>query len=138
MECCANDFCPRLVEVVTVGNSPSSICDCMVDLGRRGCVRGVDNIYLLFGIVFRNTLLGVPGEYCSVPGYSVYLSLAHHQAVGRTVFSSFENQAPKTTSLCPPNDLGLNPSSGSKVYSRAVISLDVLRKYLSSALTLDM
>lgn len=54
----------------------------------------------------------------------------------RTVFSSSENQAPRMTSLCPANDLALNPSTGSRVYSLAVMSREVVKKYLSVSVRL--
>lgn len=51
-----------------------------------------------------------------------------------TVFSSSEKNALMTTSRCPLNFFGSNPSSGFKVYSRAVISRDVVIKYLEDQL----
>jgi hypothetical protein len=85
MECSADDFRSGLIEVVTVRNSPTGVCDCVVDFGGCRCVRSIDNVYLLFGIVLGDTLLGIPGEYSSVPCNSVYLLSAHdYDHAGKT------------------------------------------------------
>lgn len=76
MECCANDFGPRLIKVVSVRNSPPRVCDGVVYLGRRGCVRCIDLIDLFVWVRLRCDFFRVPGKDSTVPGDSIDLQLS--------------------------------------------------------------
>jgi hypothetical protein len=52
------------------------------------------------------------------------------QQMTLTDFEFEEKQALSTALLCPANVLGRKSSSGSNVYNRAVMSLDVVMKHL--------
>jgi hypothetical protein len=60
------------------------------------------------------------------------MGLITSEGKSRTVLSSSEKKALRTMSRWPENDFGMNPSRGSRVYSLAVMSLDVVMKYLGS------